>query len=75
MIVLGDSQVIQLPRKSVSMRAVDLLFKVHFVMNVHYTLAWKNVYRFLAAHVYNLPPENKKLSLFTEKWLKLNAQS
>ncbi|XP_034255333.1 uncharacterized protein LOC117653636 [Thrips palmi] len=72
-IVLGDSQYVMLPRNTEAIRALDLLFKVHFVLNVHYCLAWKNVYRFIAAHIYHLPPENKRLSVFTEKWLHLTS--
>lgn len=71
-IVLGDSHYLMLPRNTQAIRALDLLLKVHFVFNLHYCLGWKNVYRFIAAHIFHIPPENKRLSVFTEKWMELS---
>jgi len=74
-LVLGDSQSIQLPRNCLGLRALDLLIKAHYALNIEFVLGWKNVYRFLTLHVYKLPPTKEQIekrhSTFVEQFMQL----
>ncbi|KAK3917324.1 Nitrate reductase [Frankliniella fusca] len=70
-LVLGDSQSVQLPPGVQVLKAIDLLVKAHYVLNTHYVLGWKNVYRFLEVHMYKLKPSGSRLSTFTEHYLQM----
>jgi len=48
-LVLGDSHSIGLPVSTEPTRALDLLLKSFYVLNVHFPLAWKHAFRFVLA--------------------------
>ena len=67
-LVLGDSKIILLPLCTMPLKAVDLLFKAHYVLNTHFYLGWKYVMRFLAANLFTIDTENVRMSNFTEQY-------
>lgn len=71
-LVLGDSQSVQLPPGVQSVKAIDLLFKAHFALDTHYLLGWKNVFRFFEIHLYKLKIAGPRLATFTEQFMQLN---
>ncbi len=63
-LVIGDSKIIELHRTATPTKAIDLLFKTYHALNIHYPLGWKNVLRFIAVHIFYIPPEGKRESQF-----------
>jgi hypothetical protein len=63
----------QLPRDTDPTRALDLLIKTFYVLEIHFPLGWKNVLRFLAVHIFKIMPSSPKVSIFMQEWMKLNA--
>lgn len=74
-LVLGDGVVMSLPRSATPTNAVDLLLKTFFALSLHYPLGWKNVFRFLQVHVYELPLENPRESSFDETLIRIMNSS
>lgn len=71
-LVIGDGKVLELPRQCKAIQAIDLLLKVYHGLHLHYPLAWKNVYRFIQVHVYDIPlPPKSRESKFSEKMLEI----
>ncbi|KAK3910528.1 Nuclear pore complex-interacting protein family member B11 [Frankliniella fusca] len=69
-LILGDGHSIQLPDQP-TLKTIDLLFKTHFVLNVPYYLAWKNVFRFFEAQIFLMPQKNSRISDFTAQQVEL----
>ena len=78
-LVLGDGASIQLPMGTLPLRALDLLFKLHFVLQSHLVLGWKNVFRFLQIHVSKVPitadQAKNRHSTFVEQFKEIMSQN
>lgn len=61
------------------LRALDLLFKLHFVLQSHLVLGWKNVFRFLQIHVSKVPitadQAKNRHSTFVEQFKEIMSQN
>lgn len=71
-LAMGDGHLVQLPRATLPLKAIDLLFKCHFVLNSYYNLGWKNVFRYLEVNIYKMKVNGRaQLSCFKEQHLQL----
>lgn len=71
-IVCGNGSIVSLPRQIRSVKAIDLLFKTYFALYLHYPLGWKNVFRFLQVHLFDIPLDNPRESTFESALMILN---
>ncbi|KAK3921590.1 Efflux pump himE [Frankliniella fusca] len=74
-LVVGDGKIIELHRTATPTKAIDLLFKTYHALNIHYPLGWKNVLRFIAVHIFYIPPEGKRESQFQEQLRRIKNTS
>lgn len=70
-LVLGDGVLVPLTRAASATNAVDLLLKTFFALNLHFPLGWKNAFRFIQVHVYEIPLENLRESSFDETLIRI----
>ncbi|KAK3918348.1 Pentatricopeptide repeat-containing protein, chloroplastic [Frankliniella fusca] len=70
-LVCGNGECMELPRQASPTNAIDLLFKTYFALHLHYPSGWKNVFRFLQVHVYNIPLHNPRESSFEALMMKI----
>ncbi|KAK3916612.1 Proton extrusion protein PcxA [Frankliniella fusca] len=68
-LVLGDGLLLNLKHSATPTKAIDLLLKTFFALQLHYPLGWKNVFRFIQVHIFDMPPDRPRESTFSEKLL------
>jgi len=71
-LVIENSKLLKLNGGTSITAAIDLLIKCFFALCMHFPLGWKNVLRFIHVHVYNIPVENPRESIFEEKFMMIN---
>lgn len=47
-------------------RAIDLMLKYCYVMNLDFYLGWKYAFRYIEHYVYNIPPQGQRTSIFSQ---------
>ncbi|KAK3920037.1 Ribosomal RNA large subunit methyltransferase G [Frankliniella fusca] len=68
-LVLGDGLLLNLKHSATPTKAIDLLLKTFFALQLHYPLGWKNAFRFIQVHIFDMPPDRPRESTFSEKLL------